>query len=374
MTQITLDHVTKYYDALEDVTLTGFNKDPALKDVSMVVNDGEAISIVGPSGCGKSTLLKVIAGLENPQRGRILYDGADMTPIRTQDRQVGMVFQDYALYPAMKGKGNLQYYFEQHHQDEGEAEQRVRQVAQMMGVGFDLLLGRLPDTLSGGEKQRVAIARCIIGDPSVFLMDEPIVNLDAKLREATRIEIKKLLRKFKITTFYVTHDQQEAIFMGDRVAVMRAGILEQMGTFDELYYTPANLFVATFIGAPPMNILPVALTPQSVQLAPDQWARPALLAHIGVRDQVRLGVRPEGWRFVREDEGIPLTVSHVERIPTEQIAVIHGTLGGAFVTAIAPLGMKLCATLAVVPDWERAYLFEATGEAPLLTPTIPDLF
>ena len=138
-----------------------------------------------------------------------------------QDRGVGMVFQDYALYPSMRGKGNLAYYFQVHQRSEAEAEQRTRKVAEIMGVGFDHLMGRVPTTLSGGEQQRVAIGRCIVRDPSLFLMDEPICNLDAKLRESTRLELKKLLRNFAITSLYVTHDQQEAVFMGDRIAVMR---------------------------------------------------------------------------------------------------------------------------------------------------------
>ena len=176
-----------------------------------------------------------------------------MTALPPQERGVGMVFQDYALYPSMKGKGNLAYYFQVHQRSEAEAEQRTREVAQIMGVGFDLLMGRAPTTLSGGEQQRVAIGRCIVRDPTLFLMDEPICNLDAKLRETTRLEMKKLLRKFAITALYVTHDQQEAVFMGDRIAVMRDGGIVQLGSFDDLYYSPANLFVAQFIGSPPIG-------------------------------------------------------------------------------------------------------------------------
>src|SRR3954452_16785464 len=260
MASVDVEHVVKHYDTADAVSLTGGHlKPPALNDVSLHVEDGETISIVGSSGCGKSTLLKVIAGLEFPSNGKVLYNDIDVTNAAPQDRGVGMVFQDYALYPTMKGKGNLSYYFQVHDRTEAEAEQRTKEVAQIMGVGFDLLMGRVPTTLSGGEQQRVAIGRCIVRDPSLFLMDEPISNLDAKLRESTRIELKKLLRKFAITTLYVTHDQQEAIFMGDRIAVMRGGRIEQVGTFDELYSTPANLFVATFIGAPPMAVIPATI-------------------------------------------------------------------------------------------------------------------
>jgi ABC-type sugar transport system ATPase subunit/photosystem II stability/assembly factor-like uncharacterized protein len=245
---------------------------PALRDVTLEVDDGETLCLVGPSGCGKSTLLKIVAGLEFPTRGRVFYDQVDMTEIKAQDRGVGMIFQDYALYPSMKSKGNLAYYFEHHEHLRPEMEARVRQTAELMGVDFQHLLGRFPETLSGGEQQRVAIARCIVRDPTIFLMDEPIVNLDAKRREQTRIEFKKLLRTFRITTLYVTHDQQEAVFMGDRPAVMRAGRIEQMGTFDELYYTPANLFVATFIGTPPINILPTVIAGRQLHMeAGSEW-------------------------------------------------------------------------------------------------------
>ena len=210
--------------------------------------------------------MKVVAGLETPDRGRVLFDGMDVTAMAPQDRGVGMVFQDYALYPSMRGKGNLAYYFQVHQRSEAEAEQRTRKVAEIMGVGFDLLMGRVPTTLSGGEQQRVAIGRCIVRDPSLFLMDEPICNLDAKLRESTRLELKKLLRNFAITSLYVTHDQQEAVFMGDRIAVMRDGRIEQLGTFDELYYTPANLYVAQFIGAPPIGVMPATIEDRRVSI------------------------------------------------------------------------------------------------------------
>ncbi len=373
MTHVQLEKVVKEYDTAEQVTLTGYKYPPALNAVSLDIKDGETISIVGPSGCGKSTLLKVVAGLEFPQHGRVLYDDFDMTQIKPQDRGVGMVFQDYALYPTMKSKGNLAYYFEMHEHSKEEMEARVRHTADLMGVDFELLLGRLPDTLSGGEKQRVAIARCIVRDPVVFLMDEPIVNLDAKRRESTRIEIKKLLRKFKITTIYVTHDQQEAVFMGDRIVVMRQGSIEQVGTFDELYYTPANLFVATFIGAPPMNILPVEVVDQHIILGDWQWTLPAILAETIPSGKLRMGVRPEGWQLATSD-GVPLPITHIERIPTERAAFIHGALLATNIVAVAALEQPEVKALAITPDWERVYFFEQDGEGVVYTPGAPDFF
>jgi ABC-type sugar transport system ATPase subunit len=375
MTSVQLRKVVKEYDSVDQVTLTGYKLPPALREVSLDIHDGETISIVGPSGCGKSTLLKVVAGLEFPQRGRIFYGDIDITDIKPQDRGVGMVFQDYALYPAMKGKGNLAYYFQQHQFNKEEMEARVQHTAELMGVDFEMLLGRLPDTLSGGEKQRVAIARCIVRDPVVFLMDEPIVNLDAKRRERTRIEIKKLLRKFQITTLYVTHDQQEAVFMGDRIAVMRAGIIEQVGTFDELYYTPANLFVATFIGTPPINILPAEISERRVMLAGQSWDLPEALASQLAPGQVRIGVRPESWLLAENaPAGASLLVSHIERLPTERAAFIHGSFQGTDVTVLTALEQPEVASIQAVPDWERAVFFAPQGEGVLYTPGAPEFF
>jgi ABC-type sugar transport system ATPase subunit len=373
MTSVQLRQIVKEYDSLDQVTLTGYKNPPALRDVSLEIQDGETLCIVGPSGCGKSTLLKVVAGLEFPQRGRIFYGKFDMTEIKPQDRGVGMVFQDYALYPAMKGKGNLAYYFQQHEQSKEEMEARVKHTAALMGVDFELLLGRSTDTLSGGEKQRVAIARCIVRDPLVFLMDEPIVNLDAKRREQTRMEIKKLLRKFHITTIYVTHDQQEAVFMGDRLAVMRAGVVEQVGTFDDLYYTPANLFVATFIGTPPLNILPARIDDGHVSLAGQSWALPEELASTLAPGNVHVGVRAENWLLDTPD-GVLLPVTHVERAPTERASFIHATLDGVSMVAVAPLEQPTVESVRATPDWERVLFFAAQGEEVIHTPGTPEFF
>jgi ABC-type sugar transport system ATPase subunit len=351
------------------IDITGVVKDygegPALEDVRLSIANGETVSIVGSSGCGKSTLLKVVAGLEFPDSGTVRFDGQEVTYVRPQERGVGMVFQDYALYPSMKGKGNLSYYFQVHRLGKEESERQARETAERMGVGFEQLLGQSTSTLSGGEQQRVAIARCIVREPKLFLMDEPICNLDAKLRESTRVEMKKLLRKFGITALYVTHDQQEAIFMGDRIAVMRDGRIEQVGTFDELYYSPASLFVATFIGAPPMAVLPAVAEDGDLLLG---GVRHAGAARGVTSGEVRLGVRPEGWRL---GEGLPMKVSRVERLPTERCAFLHGTVAGTQVTVTAPLDQPEGDVL-VGPDWERAYVFD--GDQPIRVPGVPELF
>jgi ABC-type sugar transport system ATPase subunit len=296
-----------------------------------------------------------------------------VTAMAPQDRGVGMVFQDYALYPSMRGKGNLAYYFQVHQRSEAEAEERTRKVAEIMGVGFELLMGRVPTTLSGGEQQRVAIGRCIVRDPSLFLMDEPICNLDAKLRESTRLELKKLLRNFAITSLYVTHDQQEAVFMGDRIAVMRDGHIEQLGTFDELYYTPANLYVARFIGAPPIGVMPAIIEDRRVSIGEASWPLPDVLADELPPGPVQIGVRPEGWRLDAVD-GAVLPVRHIERIPTERSSFIFGTLGGVNIVIAAPLDFPEREQIRVSPDWERVFVFAADSEETVRAPGVLELF
>jgi ABC-type sugar transport system ATPase subunit len=371
MARVTLEHVGITYYSTENGTQT------ALKDIDLEIPDGETLAIVGPSGCGKSTLLKVIAGLETPTTGRVLYNGHDVTQVETQQRGVGMVFQDYALYPTLKGKGNLSYFFEVNQRSEAEMDQHIREVSELMGVGFDVLLGQLPTTLSGGEKQRVAIARCIVRHPPVFLMDEPICNLDAKLRERTRIEMRRMLQKYKVTTVYVTHDQQEAIFMGDKIAVMRRGVLEQVGTFDDLYYTPANRFVAEFIGTPPMVFIPVSKRGSKLhctEIPTAAWMLPDDLSAKLPDGSLTLGMRAEGWTLADDGAGIPMVVNYVERIPTQQAAFVNGSLGSARVSVLTALDRPTSAgqTVYITPDWNAIYFFEAAGENILHTPALPE--
>jgi ABC-type sugar transport system ATPase subunit len=199
------------------------------------------------------------------------------------------------------------------------------------------------------------------------------VNLDAKRRERTRIEIKKLLRKFSITTLYVTHDQQEAVFMGDRIAVMRQGIIEQVGTFDELYYTPTNLFVATFIGSPPMNILSAAIGDRQITIGDQSWTLPDTLADTLSPGTLRIGVRPESWRLATNG-GAPGAINHIERIPTERAAFIHGTLFGTNIVTTADIDQPEVKQISITPDWESAIFFEPEGEGVVYTPGVPEFF
>ena len=231
----------------------------ALDHLYLEAREGETLCVIGPTGCGKTTLLKVVAGLERIDEGNIYFDEENVNEIPPKDRGIGMVFQNYALYPHMISRENLAFSFRLRKWPEDAIDEKIRFTANTLGVGFHALLGRFPRNLSAGQKQRVALGRCIIRNPRVFLLDEPLSNLDAKLRTKTRQEIKHLLDRFGITTVYVTHDQAEAIALADRVAIMREGRIEQVGSFNEVYYHPSNLFVAGFIGDPPMNLLSLGL-------------------------------------------------------------------------------------------------------------------
>jgi ABC-type sugar transport system ATPase subunit len=284
----------------------------ALDRVSLIVPDGEALAVVGPSGCGKSTLLGVVAGLTD-YNGEVFYDDQPMEDVPPRERYIGMVFQNYALYPHFEGRGNLAFFFKMHKAPDAETEERIRVTSETMGIGFRELLGRKPGVLSGGEQQRLAVARALVRRPRLLLLDEPLSNLDARLRVQTRVEIKRLLRRFGITTIYVTHDQSEAATLGDRIAVMRAGRIEQLGTYQALRQDPANAFVAGFIGQPPMNLFPGGI----VQGDAVSWNQIAILLPEGIRRQVQsgdsltVGIRPEAARLAN-DARLRATVEAVE--------------------------------------------------------------
>ncbi len=225
-----------------------------MHDIELVVPDGMTVAILGPSGCGKTTLLRLIAGLEKPDSGRVLYDGVDMAEVPTGKRGIGMVFQNYALYPTFTTDENVlaKFKFQKRTPElDAEAQEKYQRTCDLMGVELTDLMGRFPDHLSGGEKQRVAIARCITRDPSVFLMDEPFANLDLQMRVEYRIKLRQLLQHFDITTVYVTHDQVEARVLADVIAVMREGRILQIGTYQQLYEYPQTLFVAEFLNIDP---------------------------------------------------------------------------------------------------------------------------
>jgi multiple sugar transport system ATP-binding protein len=282
MGEIVLDRVTKDFP-------NGFR---AIDDVSLTIGDGEFIVLVGPSGCGKSTLLRMIAGLEEVTAGSISIGGRDVTELAPRHRDIAMVFQNYALYPHMDVRRNLGYGLRVRKTPAAEIERRVNEVAKLLGL--DKLLDRRPAALSGGQRQRVAMGRAIVREPVAFLMDEPLSNLDAKLRVGMRAELARLHERLGVTTIYVTHDQVEAMTLGQRVAVMRDGVIQQVDTPQALYSRPDNLFVAAFIGSPAMNLVEAAVSGDAVSFAGselplDPGRRPA-------RDgRVILGIRPESF-------------------------------------------------------------------------------
>jgi len=267
----------------------------ALDHVNLTVPNGRIFVVVGPSGCGKSTLLRVVSGLANDYSGQVLYDGEDVQNIPPRDRFIGMVFQNYALYPNFNNEGNLSFFFKLHKISDEETRERIRYTSELMGIGFKELLPRRPGTLSGGERQRVAIARAIVRAPRLFLFDEPLSNLDAKLRVQTRTEIKRLLHRFSITSLYVTHDQVEAIALADQIVVMHAGKIEQVGTFQNLIENPVNVFVAGFLGLPPMNLFPGgSISGSNLVLDDTLIPLPQRVFPLVQNGQsVTLGVRPE---------------------------------------------------------------------------------
>ncbi len=246
MANVTYEHVTKRFDDAA-----------AVQDLSLQVTDGEFMVLVGPSGCGKSTALRMLAGLEKVTEGRILIGDRVVNNVAPQSRDIAMVFQSYALYPHMTVYDNLAFGLRNQKVPKKDIDNRVRRAAEILDL--DPLIKRKPKQLSGGQRQRVALGRAIVREPAAFLMDEPLSNLDAKLRVQTRAEILKLQESLGTTTIYVTHDQVEAMTMGDRIAVMNFGVLQQVGPPEELYRNPQNVFVAGFIGSPAMNLVPASL-------------------------------------------------------------------------------------------------------------------
>ena len=289
MARVTLQKVSKLYPN---------NPKPAVNAIDLDIMDREFIVLVGPSGCGKSTTLRMVAGLEEISSGTISIGERIVNDIPPKDRDIAMVFQNYALYPHMTVYENMAFGLKLRKYPKEEIKQRVMEAAEILGI--QEMLERKPKQLSGGQRQRVAVGRAIVRKPKVFLFDEPLSNLDAKLRVTTRAELKSLHQRLKTTTVYVTHDQEEAMTLGDRVVVMKDGLIQQSGSALEIYHLPANRFVAGFLGTPQMNFLRGCLADQGGQLVFDEgsgklpvpgWARPALASSTG--GEVVLGIRPE---------------------------------------------------------------------------------
>ena len=305
-----------------------------LHALDLAVGDGEMLVVVGASGCGKSTLLRLIAGLEQPSRGKVVLDGRDITARDPAARDIAMVFQNYALYPHMNVFDNMAYGLRIRRLPRAEIKRRVDQAAAILGL--ESVMGRKPRALSGGQRQRVAMGRAIVREPELFLFDEPLSNLDAKLRVQMRAEIRRLQRHLGVTTLYVTHDQVEAMTLGDRLAVMREGRLAQVATPMEVFSRPADTYVAGFIGAPAMNFLPACLAEHGRAAA--LAAGPPLFFADGPREgadgkRLMIGIRPE--HVLLDPQGMPLAVDLIEPLGSETL--LHGRLaeGTALVVKLA---------------------------------------
>ena len=310
---------------------------PAVDKINLTVKDGEFLVLVGPSGCGKTTTLRMLAGLEEVNEGRILIGDREVTNIPPKDRDIAMVFQNYALYPHMTVAENMGFALKIAGVKKEERAARVLEAAKLLDL--EPYLDRKPKALYGGQRQRVAMGRAIVRKPEVFLMDEPLSNLDAKLRVQTRTQIASLQRRLGVTTVYVTHDQVEAMTMGDRVAVLKDGLLQQVDSPRELYERPANVFVAGFIGSPAMNLLASKLVAGGVQFGNMTLKVPANVLAKTKAKQMTVGVRPEDL-VVTKNEGVQVTVSIIEELGADAFLYGSATVEGKEVDFIARVGSK----------------------------------
>jgi len=335
-----------------------YGKVKVIHGIEFEIADGEFVVLVGPSGCGKSTLLRMLAGLEEITGGDIRIDGKVVNDLESKDRDIAMVFQSYALYPHMTVRENMGFSLRLRKADSRTTEERVANAARILNL--DPLLDRYPRELSGGQRQRVAMGRAIVRDPKVFLFDEPLSNLDAKLRVAMRAEIKALHQRLKTTTVYVTHDQIEAMTMADRIVVMHDGIIEQIGTPLELFDRPGNLFVAQFIGSPAMNVFAGTVRGDAVQALGARWPLPASVKAVAAQGQsVNYGIRPTDLRL--SENGIAMKVVVVEPTGAETELLLQ--LGGA--QLIAVMHGRTTAlpddTVHLGLDAEKAHVFDAAS-------------
>ncbi len=361
MAQVTMRSLNKMYDEVH-----------AVKDVNLDIRDKEFVVLVGPSGCGKTTTLRMVAGLESITSGRVLINDKVVNELAPMDRDIAMVFQNYALYPHMSVYDNMAFGLKMRKFDKPEIQKRVREAADILGIGE--YLKRKPRQLSGGQRQRVALGRAIVRHPQVFLFDEPLSNLDAKLRVQMRVELKKLHQRLGTTAIYVTHDQVEAMTLGDRVVVMRDGWVQQVGDPMTLYNEPANRFVAGFIGSPAMNFADVRIAGENGGLwAEGEGIRLKVPAHldnrVGAYDgkPVTIGIRPEDMRVARDSDppelNIPAVVEVVERLGSEillDVAVGSVTM----VASVEPISRaKVHEQLQLAINPERLHFFDAETEA-----------
>ncbi|WP_297092563.1 ABC transporter ATP-binding protein [Thermococcus sp.] len=367
MVEVKLDGITKRFGNFE-----------AVKDLTLTIKDGEFLVLLGPSGCGKTTTLRMISGLETPTEGRIYFGDRDVTYLPPKDRNISMVFQSYAVWPHMKVFDNIAFPLKVKKYPEDEIKRRVKWAAELLQI--EELLDRYPGQLSGGQRQRVAVARAIVVEPDVLLMDEPLSNLDAKLRVAMRAEIKKLQTKLNVTTIYVTHDQVEAMTMGDRIAVMNQGRLLQVGPPTEVYLKPNSVFVATFIGAPEMNLLDASLVESGgIVLEGDGFRIPLpedfrdiLLDYLG--KDVLVGIRPEHMtvkgvstlEHVTRSVEIDGVVDFIEALGTDTI--VHAKVGGNIIKIKLPghIPLPIGEKIKIEIDLDNLHIFDKATEKAII--------
>jgi multiple sugar transport system ATP-binding protein len=358
MGSVTYEHAERVYPG---------STTPAVDDLNLEIGDGEFMVLVGPSGCGKSTSLRMLAGLEEVTAGKIKIGDRDITNLPPKDRDIAMVFQNYALYPHMTVAENMAFSLKMAKVGKEERMQRVQEAAKLLDL--EAYLERKPKALSGGQRQRVAMGRAIVRQPAVFCMDEPLSNLDAKLRVSTRTQIAALQQRLGITTVYVTHDQVEAMTMGDRVAVMKDGVLQQVDTPLNLYDKPANLFVAGFIGSPAMNLIEAAAGESAAKIG-DYEVPVDRTAASKMSGAITVGVRPEAWRIVdQSDGGLPVEVTVVEELGAD--AYVYGTSGvegtphDIIVRIDARRDLHKGQTIHVTTDPEKVHVFDRESGARL---------
>ncbi len=358
MATVTYDKATRIYPGTDRA---------AVDKLDLEVADGEFLVLVGPSGCGKTTSLRMLAGLEEVDAGSIRIGDRDVTNLPPKERDIAMVFQNYALYPHMTVADNMGFALKMAGVSKDERSRRVGDAAKLLGL--EEYLTRKPAKLSGGQRQRVAMGRAIVREPRVFLMDEPLSNLDAKLRVSTRTQIASLQRRLGITTVYVTHDQTEAMTMGDRVAVLKDGLLQQVDSPLNLYDHPTNVFVAGFIGSPAMNLIDGRLTPEGIAIG--SYTLPverSVLAKAGTDTAVTLGLRPEALSLSDDQrDGLPVTVEVVEELGAEGYIYASSDTEGtpAQLTArhSGRFGIQRGQKIVLAVDAARAHIFsKSTGE------------
>ncbi|KQQ10379.1 MULTISPECIES: ABC transporter ATP-binding protein [Rathayibacter] len=355
MASVTFDHASRVYPGATRASVDKLN---------LEVGDGEFLVLVGPSGCGKSTSLRMLAGLEEVNEGRILIGDRNVTDVPPKDRDIAMVFQNYALYPHMSVAENMGFALKIAGINKDERAARVLEAAKMLDL--EPYLNRKPKALSGGQRQRVAMGRAIVRKPQVFLMDEPLSNLDAKLRVSTRTQIGTLQRRLGITTVYVTHDQTEALTMGDRIAVLKDGLLQQVGSPRDLYENPNNVFVAGFIGSPAMNLFHADVTDGGVKFGDTVLpiAREALAKTS--QKVVTLGVRPEDVTVSTQPGGLPIEVDLIEELGSDGYLYGHTEVEGRRTDIVARVDGRVHPTAGdrvYVTANHRVHIFDAeSGE------------